>query len=196
MQQSASEEAANSISHGLGIVFGLIALPLLSLELPTYIYGASFLFLFASSTAYHLVSSIPLKRALQKIDHVSIYFMIAGSYTPFVFLCLSEAKAWWFFRLLWGIVLLGTVFKLLFTGKFERLSLFLYLAMGWMVVFIAKPFMVTFDLKTILLVAIGGLFYTGGVYFYANDHRRYYHLIWHLFVLAGAVSHYLAIASL
>lgn len=186
----------NSISHGLGIVFGLIALPMLSLDFPTYIYGVSFLFLFASSTSYHLARGIALKKVLQKIDHVSIYFMIAGSYTPFVFICMSETKAWWFFGLLWGIVLLGTVFKLFFTGKFERLSLFLYLGMGWMVVFIAKAFILTFDPMTVFLVAVGGLFYTGGVYFYANDHRRYYHFVWHLFVLAGAISHYLAIASI
>jgi hemolysin III len=196
MHHKAKEEAANTVSHGLGILFGLLALPLLSPKFATYIYAASFLFLFASSTAYHLVKTKRLKKNLQKVDHVSIYFMIAGSYTPFVFMCLSESKAWWFFGFLWSIVLLGSIFKLFFTGRFERLSLFLYLAMGWMVVFIAKPFITSFEINTVLLVALGGVFYTGGVYFYANDHRRYFHFIWHLFVLAGAVSHYLAIASI
>jgi len=196
MQNNGSEELANTLSHGLGIVFGLIALPFLSSGFPTWIYSFSFIFLFLSSTVYHAVKKIQLKKQLQKVDHVSIYFMIAGSYTPFIFACLEGRNAWLFFGIMWGIVLFGTIFKLFFTGKLEKLSLILYLSMGWMVVFIIKSFMNSFDSTTIWLVVIGGLFYTCGVYFYANDKKRYYHFIWHLFVLGGALSHYWAISSI
>lgn len=196
MIYSKEEELANTISHALGVLFGIFALPLLQHSLPVLVYSFSFIFLFLSSTCYHAVSNIELKKLLQKVDHVSIYFMIAGSYTPFIFACLNGKDAWIFFGIMWGIVVCGTIFKLFFTGQFEKLSLILYLSMGWMVIFIIKPFLNSFDSYTIWLVVIGGLSYTGGVYFYANDERKYYHFIWHLFVLGGAISHYLAIASL
>ncbi|GLR19185.1 PAQR family membrane homeostasis protein TrhA [Portibacter lacus] len=195
MQYNAKEEFANTISHGLGIVFGIVFLPVLGFEWPQNLYIFSFLFIFVSSTLYHASKNYSIKRQLQKVDHIAIYFMIAGTYTPFIFGCLSGTKAWIFFSIMWGIVLMGTIFKIFLTGRFEKMSIILYLSMGWMVLFIAKPFIKSFDLDTILYVALGGFFYTVGVYFYANDQRKYFHFVWHLFVLGGAISHYLAVRS-
>ncbi|WP_235296701.1 PAQR family membrane homeostasis protein TrhA [Portibacter marinus] len=191
-----SEEIANTLSHAIGILCGLWLLPSILKGPPSYIYAFGFIFLFVSSTAYHAVTDYNLKRQLQKVDHISIYFMIAGSYTPFIFLCLDGVRAWLFLGVMWTIVLLGTIFKLFFTGRFDKWSLALYLGMGWMLVLIIKPFLNSFDYYTIGLVVLGGLFYTVGVYFYAHDNRKYFHLIWHLFVLGGALSHFFAISNI
>lgn len=203
MNNNFKEELANTISHGIGVLFGLMFLPFLMYRaidstgfvqsFPFMIYSFSFVFLFLSSTFYHAVQKTKLKTKLQKLDHVAIYFMIAGSYTPFIFACLRDGNQWIFLALIWSIVLFGSIFKIFYTGRFENLSLLLYLAMGWMVIFMIKPFFANLDLLTISLVAAGGLFYTGGVYFYSKDHKRYHHFIWHLFVLAGSVMHYIAI---
>jgi hemolysin III len=203
MQFNAKEELANSITHGIGILVGIIVLPILCYNavmdglawngMPVIVYSLSFIFLFLSSTLYHSTKKYSLKRQLQKLDHIAIYFMIAGSYTPFIFACLSGKWKWIFFGIMWGFVLVGSIFKLFFTGKFEKVSLLMYLAMGWMVVFIAQPFFTSFSITIILLVIVGGLAYTSGVYFYANDHKPYRHSIWHIFVLLGAFCHCAAI---
>ncbi len=203
MNQSHKEEIANAWSHGAGIIFGVFSLPILLYSafiqkgwyhsLPFFIYSGSFIFLFLSSTLYHAFKKEDLKKIFQKIDHISIYFMIAGSYTPFIFACLNGSVKWMFLALMWSIVLIGTIFKWFFTGKFENLSLFLYLAMGWMAIFILKPMFTHLEVLTIALIIAGGLSYTGGVYFYAKDHKRYHHFIWHLFVLAGSILHFIAI---
>ncbi len=196
MKALRGEELANTLSHGVGIVIGLLVLPFLWNDFTSIIYVFSFLFIFLSSTFYHASLQPERKIFLQKIDHISIYFMIAGSYTPFIFKCLQGAMAWIFFAIMWSIVLFGTIFKLYFTGRFERLSLILYIGMGWMLVFILRPFFAAFDYDTISLVVIGGLLYTSGVYFYAKDSRKYYHFVWHLFVLGGAISHLIAILNI
>lgn len=205
MEYFVKEEIANTVSHAAGVVFGLVFLPLLFPEgqalksnflilLSASLYSFGFLFIFLSSTIYHGIVNEGLKKQMQRVDHIAIYFMIAGSYTPFIFECLAPARSWIFFSIMWAFVLFGSIFKLFFTGKYDRISLFLYLAMGWMVVFIAKPFLGHFDDLVITFVALGGLSYTVGTYFYANDQRPYYHFVWHLFVLAGAILHFFAIA--
>ncbi len=203
MIQSSKEELVNSFSHGLGALIGILFLPFLCIDLyysdiefiklAVILYGFSFVFLFLSSTIYHSIKKQEIKKHLQKVDHISIYFMIAGTYTPFIFACLEGFSQWLFFGIMWGIVLVGTIFKLYFTGKFEKLSLIFYLGMGWMLVFMIHPFYSYFDFKIIGLVIAGGIAYTGGVYYYANDKKKYYHFVWHLFVLAGALFHLSAI---
>lgn len=200
------EEYANSITHGFGFTFGLVFLPLLCIKmftdnldwygLPSIVYSFCFLFLFASSTIYHLSWDVNLKKQLQKLDHISIYFMIAGTYTPFIFSCLEGSLRWIFLAIMWTFVIVGAIFKVFFTGKYEGVSLILYLLMGWMVIFIIKPFLASFSPLVIGLVVLGGIAYTAGVYFYVNDHKPYRHFIWHLFVLVGAISHSFAIYNI
>jgi len=190
------EEWANTLSHALGLLFGILFLPSLDINFATILYSSAFLFLFFSSTIYHGVSNYRWKSKLQKMDHISIYCMIAGSYTPFIFQCLEERQAWIFFIIMWFLAFCGTLFKLVYTGKFEKWSLVFYLSMGWMLVFIIKPFLQSFDTTIIAWVVIGGFSYTIGVYFYANDHKRYRHFIWHLFVLGGALCHFYAISNI
>ena len=203
MQFKAKEELANSLTHAFGIVAGFSALPFLCYkaltdgqmgnDMPTILYSLSFIFLFLSSTLYHSVKKYKLKAQLQKLDHIAIFFMIAGSYTPFIFACLSGIRQWIFFGIMWAFVLVGSIFKIFYTGKFEKISLIMYLGMGWMVVFIAQPFFNYFSNLVILLVILGGLAYTSGVYFYANDHKPYRHSIWHIFVLFGGLFHLWAV---
>lgn len=203
MPIDAKQELACTISHALGVLFGLVFLPVLIQKtlngngsiyvLPVILYSFCFVFLFLSSTLYHASRMVHWKKQLQKLDHIAIYFMIAGSYTPFIFGCLEGVYAWLFFAIMWSIVLLGAVFKLIFIGRFERLSLILYLGMGWMVVLIIKPFLERFSTNVVGLIIAGGVAYTAGVFFYANDHKKYFHFVWHLFVLAGAIFHYFAV---
>ncbi len=204
MTYDVKEELANSISHGFGVLFGFCFLPLLFIStyqgedgnlMALILYSFGFIFIFLSSSLYHISKDKSIKRKLQIVDHIAIYFMIAGTYTPFIFECLDEPWSWIFFSIMWCLVLCGTIFKLFYTGRFEKVSLILYLAMGWMVVFIAKPFISHFDSKIIVLVALGGLSYTVGTYFYSKDGKPYFHFIWHLFVLAGALFHFWAIYS-
>lgn len=197
------EERANTISHGIGVLFALIMFPILILQsnkseidlVALIIYGICFIGIFLASTIYHYTSDPGRKQKMQRIDHISIFFMIAGTYTPFIFTCLEGNFAWIFFGIIWSIVLIGLIFKIFFTGRYEGVSLALYIGMGWMVVFIIKPFLATFSMSEIVLTVLGGIEYTGGVYFYSHDHRPFYHLIWHIFVLAGAIFHFSAVWS-
>lgn len=203
MQIDAKQELANTISHAIGVLIGLIFLPLIIQKtwnehasvhiMAVVLYSFCFILLFLSSTLYHAARKLHLKKQLKKLDHIAIYFMIAGSYTPFIFSCLNESLAWLFFTVMWLMVMMGTIFKLFFINRFEKFSLILYLFMGWMVIFIIKPFVNQFDSTIILLVCLGGLSYTGGVFFYANDSKKFYHLIWHIFVLLGGLFHLWAI---
>ena len=141
----------------------------------------------------HSIDAPRLKRIWWMIDHIAIYLLIAGTYTPFVLLYYDGGLGWTVLCLVWGIALAGTVFKLFFTGRFERLSVALYLAMGWLLVPFAGPLLTAAPSGCLLLLAAGGLCYTGGVVFFAWNTLRYNHAIWHLFVLGGSVCHYLAL---
>lgn len=198
------EEKWNTITHFIGILFALIAFPILLYN--TYgvgnqfyaslIYGASFIFLFISSTIYHAVKTEKSKKLWRKIDHISIYFMISGTYVPFMFEYVQYSNAILFLSIMYSIVLIGTIFKIFFTGKFERLSLFIYVFLGWMVLFIAKSFFGNASILVSILVILGGLSYMGGIYFYSNDHKKYYHAIWHIFVLCGSILHFQAVYNI
>ena len=193
------EERLNAFSHALGIVFGVVGLFFLlrkngfRSEFSTaaiYIYSFSFVLVFSASTLYHSVSSEVMKRRLQVLDHVSIYGLIAGTYTPLALITLVHASGWTLFYIVWGIAALGTVFKIFFTGKFEKISLALYLAMGWLIAFDYENVMDYVSPLGIALLFVGGAFYTLGIIFYAIEKIPYNHFIWHLFVLAGALSHW------
>jgi len=189
----------NAISHSIGIVFGFVGLFLL-LEKDSiktkystfsiFVYSISFILLFSASTIYHSVTSVKMKRRLRVVDHISIYLLIAGTYTPLALINLINASGWMLFYSVWGIAIIGTVLKIFFTGKYEIISLLLYLAMGWLVVFDYANVLDYVPNLGLNLLFLGGIFYTAGTIFYAIERIPYNHFVWHLFVLAGAISHW------
>lgn len=196
------EERLNAYTHGLGILLGLIGFYLLwdrnlnNSEYATFsivIYSCSIILLFTASTLYHSVNLKSLKVKLRILDHVSIYYLIAGTYTPVALIMLVDGNGWLIFYIVWALAIGGTVLKIFFTGKFEVFSLLLYLIMGWMIVFDIKNLIGMTSTKGILLMFLGGAFYTFGIIFYAQKKIPYNHLIWHLFVLGGAISHWMFI---
>jgi len=205
IEYSKKEEIANAITHGLGIAFGIFALVFLIIThykttdiygLVSYIvYGASLIILYLSSTLYH---SIPIKKAkihLRKLDHASIFILIAGTYTPISMVALRGKLGWTILITIWSIALLGIIFKVFFINKFKILSVIMYLAMGWLIIFAIKPLIVALSTKSLVFLIIGGLFYTVGILFYALQSVgfKYSHSIWHLFVLAGSIFHFIMI---
>jgi hemolysin III len=146
--------------------------------------------MFAVSTMYHAVSNPDKKRGLRILDHINIYYLIAGTYTPVALISLVQGNGWYIFFIVWGIALLGTILKVFFTGKYEILSLLFYLIMGWLIIIDYQNLVSNTTEKGIQLIMLGGAFYTVGIFFYAIKKIPYNHFIWHLFVLGGAVSHW------
>ena len=144
-------------------------------------------------TLYHSVSKSDIKRKLRIIDHISIYLLIAGTYTPVALITLQNGNGWLVFYIVWGIAALGTLLKIFYTGKFEFLSLVFYLAMGWLIVIDFQNLLAHTTVIGLRLLFLGGAFYTLGIIFYAWKRLPYNHFIWHLFVLGGAISHWLFI---
>lgn len=204
--QSLREEFANAITHGLGILFSVVAISLLvtfsvlngtAIHIVSCsIFGASILLLYTFSTLYHAIPSPAIKPLLRIYDHISIYFLIAGTYTPFLLIALGGSLGWIYFGIIWGLTLFGVIFKVFYTHRFAKLSLILYLTMGWLAVFLIKPLVKTLSLTELLLIAGGGVAYTLGTIFYTNKKMPYAHAIWHLFVLAGTILHFIAIMYL
>lgn len=201
-EQSKLEEQLNAWSHGLGVIFGVTALVLLvcfvdaskSIHLFSVIcYSFSIIILFLASTLYHSVHQKKQKHFFRILDHISIYLLIAGTYMPVLLILLQDSLGWELFYIVWGIAILGIVLKLFFTGKFELFSTLLYLFMGWLIVFDFSALTAIMDPNGIILLALGGASYTLGVVFYAIDKIPFNHVIWHLFVLAGAIFHFFMI---
>lgn len=193
------EELLNTISHGLGILLGIIGFFLLLKKssdktnfavLGIYIYSFSIILLYSASTLYHAIAKPSVKKKFRILDHISIYFLIAGTYTPVALITLVNGNGWLIFAIVWGIALFGAILKLFFTGKYEILSLLLYLVMGWLIVFDFSSLMDATSASGIKLLMLGGAFYTLGILFYAIKQIPYNHFIWHLFVLGGSISHW------
>jgi hemolysin III len=192
------EEQLNTISHAIGAVLGIAGLVLLIVLqdgkewslFSVLFYGISIIILFSASTLYHAAKSERLKHRYRIFDHISIYILIAGTYTPVSLLLLADSKGWLLFWLVWSIAALGVFLKLFFTGRFELLSVALYLVMGWLIVFDYPTLSERIAENGLKLLFSGGLFYTLGIIFYAIEKIPYNHFIWHLFVLGGAVCHY------
>ncbi len=199
------EENLNTITHLAGVILTLsLAWKLLDLAYSTsvqYAMGITFftvgmLVMFACSALYHWWLPGKGKRVLRVFDHISIYIMIATSYTPICIGLVGGALGWTVFGVMWAVAIGGTVYKITAIDRWPRLSLALYLIMGWSVVFIAKPVYDKLSSEALTYLLLEGFFYTAGTYFFAHDKRHYYHAIWHLFVLAGAIAHWLAILSI
>jgi hemolysin III len=198
------EEKLNAISHGIGSLLGVVGFFMLwqlhdrTIPLATVsviIYSISIIVLFSASTLYHSVHNPGFKKKLRILDHISIFILIAGTYTPVALLTLIDGMGLILFYTVWGIAFAGILFKLFYTGKYEFISLFLYLAMGWLIVFDFQSLWLQLSGTGIILLFVGGAFYTLGIFFYAIKKIPYNHLIWHLFVLGGAISHWFLIYS-
>lgn len=201
--QTLQEEFANSITHGIGILFSVVAISLLITfsvlngtaihVVSCSIFGASILLLYTFSTLYHAIQSPVVKPLLRIFDHISIYFLIAGTYTPFLLIALGGLTGWIYFGVIWGLTLLGVIFKVFYTHRFSKLSLILYLSMGWLAIFLIPPLVRSLSVTELSLIAGGGIAYTLGTIFYTKKRMLYAHAVWHLFVLAGTVTHFIAI---
>ncbi|WP_435132520.1 PAQR family membrane homeostasis protein TrhA [Formosa sp. A9] len=200
--QTPLEEKWNTITHAFGAILGGIGLVLLLLFnkqssvwslFSITVYGLSIIILFTASAFYHGVSAKKQKRYLRILDHISIYLLIAGTYSPVLLIALQHSLGWHLFYTVWGIAAFGLVLKLFFTGRFETFSTLLYLVMGWLIVFDFTNLSQFIGSEGVTLLFAGGLFYTVGIIFYAVERIPYNHVIWHLFVLAGAICHFLMI---
>lgn len=194
-----TEEKLNAWSHGLGVGLGIAALVLMLLGVDqtnpfglfsVIVYGLSIILLFLASTCYHAITSSKRKHYFRVADHIGIYLLIAGTYTPVLLIAIPNGLGWILFWVVWGIAAFGLVLKLFFTGRFERFSTFLYLAMGWLAIIPYAELTTALDAKALALLIGGGVAYTFGVLFYAIEKIPYNHFIWHLFVLGGASCHF------
>jgi len=198
------EEIANSIVHGVGVVLSIAALTMLIMfgamsgstaKLASgIVYGVSLVLEYTASTLYHSFPWPRAKHVFKILDHCGIYLLIAGTYTPFCLVTLADEGGIWMFAIVWGIAAVGIALEAFWTYRPRWLSALTYLAMGWLVVFSFGPLVENLDPTGVRLLAAGGLAYTVGTIFYVLKRVPYMHMVWHLFVLAGSVLHFLAIA--
>lgn len=204
-REKLSVEIHSAISHGIGVILGIVFLLLLIIPriregdtlgtVAFSIYGGCFIFMFLMSTLYHSIQHKKAKSILRIFDHVSIYFFIAGSYTPAILLLTEGTFRIFFISLIWGIAILGTIFKIVTFGDYDRLklvSVIIYIAMGWLSVFLIKPILRETSWKFLMFLVLGGVLYTIGTFFYKSDKFKYNHVIWHFFVLGAAILHFIA----
>tara|TARA_B100000902_G_C27167078_1_gene841777 strand:- start:362 stop:1006 length:645 start_codon:yes stop_codon:yes gene_type:complete len=198
------EEILNSYSHGIATLFsiiGFIILIILShasnkdwMLFSNIIYGGSLIILYTFSTLYHGTRHQKTKRVFRILDHCSIFILIAGSYTPILLMSIGGSTGWWLFGIQWTLALTGIIMKIFYTGKYEFLSVFMYILMGWMIVFKWNHLTNSIPPPAFNLLLSGGIIYTIGVFFYLLDSKiKYFHFIWHVFVITGSVLHYIMI---
>ncbi|WP_404452439.1 hemolysin III family protein [Virgibacillus necropolis] len=197
------EELSHAITHGIGALLSVVALVLLIVYstlngdplqiVSVTVFGSSMLFMYVCSTIVHSLPEGKWKNIFQIFDHSSIYLFIAGTYTPLLLVVLRGEIGWLLFGIVWGIALVGVIFKLFFVEKFVVMSTLMYILMGWIIVFAWGPLTNAFDENGLLLLIIGGVFYTLGAIFYVWRGFPYHHAVWHLFVLAGSTFHFLSI---
>jgi len=200
--QSRGEELANSVSHGLGFLAALMALPVLVVGAVPHgaaaivgasVFAATMALLYLASTLYHALAPNRAKRVFQILDHAAIYLLIAGTYTPFTLGVLRGPWGWTVFGCIWALAVGGIALKAVGGVRYPRLSTGLYVVMGWLVLVAAKPLWHAMPGWGLFWLVAGGVAYTAGVGFYAADRMRYAHFVWHLFVLAGTACHVIAV---
>jgi len=197
------EEAVNALTHGIGWLLSLIGMIIVIVTCRDtswltftgcFVYALCLVLVYASSTLYHLARNPDRKRLLRTADHMCIYLLIAGTYTPFTLTLLRSPAGYGVLATVWIMAAIGMAVKIFHTGKCDGLSTLAYVIMGWIVLVVIDRVLETFPLGAILWLLAGGLFYTGGVLFYRYDHRmKYFHAIWHLFVMAGSACQYVAV---
>jgi len=197
------EEKLNILSHALGVVFSVVAFPFLLYKvsktneplvvLSFIIYGLSMIILYTASTLYHSAENQKIRYYLNIFDHASIYILIAGTYAPVALVVLQGTVGWIVFGLSWLFAILGVFFKIYFIGKYRVISIFTYIGMGWMVIFAIKPLLQNFASQGLRLLLAGGIFYSLGAVFFGLRKIPYNHAIFHVLVLLGSLSHFIAI---
>jgi hemolysin III len=205
MNTAHREEQASALTHGVGALFalagGAIMVALAAMHgdgwqlAAAIVFSISLLLLYIASTLYHAIQRPRAKSALKVLDHCAIYLLIAGTYTPFTLVGLRGEVGRNLFIAIWSLAAAGIAFKLFFTGRFKLLSTAIYVAMGWMVVLAIKPVWNALDAWTLGWLFAGGVAYTLGTVFYHRPSMRYSHAVWHLFVVAGSVCHYIAVLA-
>ncbi len=200
---SLTEEIWHAITHGIGLALSIAALTIMVAYssqsgstisvLASVLFGTTLIILYGSSTLYHAITHHELKKRFQQFDHASIYILIAGSYTHVTLVSLGNTLGYSIFAVVWGVSLIGIYLKFAYPGRFEKLSLVLYLLLGWLIVIAIKPLFEVMEPGGLWMLLIGGLFYTFGVIFYVWDSLPFNHAIWHLFVMAGSISHFLMV---
>lgn len=200
------EEIFNSVSHGVGgglSIAGTVVLIVLAAihsdawgVVSSAIFGASLIILYTMSTLYHAITNPRAKAFFRIMDHNTIFFLIAGTYTPITLVPLRGALGWVLFGIVWGAAVLGIVFNSIDLEKFRKPSVVCYIAMGWVIVIAIKPMLQKVSPLSLWFLLIGGLFYTVGVIFYLKKKKKYFHSIWHLFTIAGSVFHYFAVVGM
>lgn len=205
---SLGEEIFNSVSHGIGAIFGIVSLVLMvvfasftgcnALDMVGIcIYGSSLIILYTMSTLYHAITNKKAKKVLRIIDHSSVYILISGSMTPYIFSCITSlTKRWLIFGFVWGVTLIGILLYAIYKDKIKVFNIVSYVILGWSTIAIFPELIQVFLTKNIMcclyLLIAGGLAYSIGVIFYAIKKVKYFHSIWHLFVLAGSILHFIA----
>ena len=202
-KQTSGEEIANSITHGVGAALAVAALVVLVTFAGIFgdawrvvsfsIYGATLILLYLSSTLYHGLQAPKAKKVFHIFDRTAIYLLIAGSYTPFFLVSLRGSWGWAFFGVIWGLAVIGIVLTVFFVDRYNSLSVATYIGMGWLAVLAIKPLMAAISISGLAWLVIGGLFYTSGVIFYAWKRLPFNHMVWHIFVLGGSISHFFCI---
>jgi len=197
------EELFNSITHGIGAVVSIAGLILLIIFSSTYgnlnhllsctIFGITLVLLYTASTLYHSSQKPNLKHKFKIFDHSCIYFLIAGTYTPFLMVTIRGALGWSMLALVWSLTVIGILFKIFFVHRFKIISTIAYILMGWLVIFAIKPLLQSLPGGGLVWLICGGLAYTLGTIFYAWEKLPFNHAIWHLFVLTGSVCHFCAV---
>jgi len=197
------EELANCITHAAAVIaslIGLILLIMVSSEsgdpwrvVSCTVFGFSLLFFYSASTIYHSVRGDRIRYVFRILDHVGIYLLIAGTYTPIALVILRGPIGWWLFGVVWGLAVAGIIFKAFLTHRLKFLAPVFYIALGWLVIFAFEPLLESMPLAGVDLLIAGGVIYTVGILFYAIDQIPFNHAIWHLFVMAGSVCHFWAI---
>ena len=203
MNDPRREEIANTISHGLGLVLAVVAVPVLVLSamregsartiVGVSVFGGTVVLLYLASTLYHSLTHEAAKRLFRLFDHTAIFLLIAGTYTPFALGVLRGPWGWSLLAAIWTLAFVGITLKINSRTRHSRISIVLYVIMGWLAVVAIKPILLLVPVPGILLILAGGIAYTGGLAFFAAQRIRYNHFIWHLFVIAGTVCHFFAV---
>jgi hemolysin III len=198
-----AEEIANSISHGLGLIASVVAAPVLVITairarngytiLGALVFAAAMISLYLASTLYHSLPERRGKNFFRIVDHAAIFLLIAGTYTPFALGVMRGPWGWTLLGLVWSLALIGLILKAVPRTRHSRISLLLYVVMGWLAIIATRPILALIPAPGILLIVAGGLAYTGGLLFFGMQRLRFHHLIWHLFVMAGTICHFFAV---
>lgn len=198
-----AEEIANSVTHGIGIIFSLAALGVLTAFSSVFgnvwhivscsVYSGTMILMYTASTLYHSIPWPKAKRVFRVLDHCAIFLLIAGTYTPLTLVSLRGPWGWTLFGVVWGLAVLGILGQVVLSEKFHYLSLGIYLGMGWAIVAAVKPMLSSIPMEGLILLLVGGLCYTVGIIFYVGKRIPFNHAIWHLFVLAGTIFQFFCI---